>query len=100
MRIEGPSNPYHVSRVYGVQPPLRLARPDAVERAEPRAPTKELAPAKTSRLVAAAVPGRVDFSGDSPRPSDAASIPMYRHPADKNAAATAVNAGRILDLRG
>lgn len=49
-----------------------------------------------SRLVGAVVSGRVDFSGaDGPRPG--APLSMYTRPADKNAAATGVSAGRFLD---
>jgi hypothetical protein len=99
MRIEGATNPFHVARVYGVQPPLRLARADTVERVAPRI-DPHIEPTNASRLIAGSVPGRVDFSADTPRPSDPAAIPMYRHPADKNAAATAVTAGRTLDVRG
>src|SRR5262245_40065751 len=54
-------------------------------------------------LVAAVVPGKVDFVVDEhgrtlAMPTSA--IPLYRHPADKNAAATGVLAGRALDVRG
>lgn len=53
-----------------------------------------------SRLVAGAVPGRVDFSGDTPQPSGSEALPMYRRPAERNAAATGVQAGRLIDVRG
>lgn len=98
MKIEGPTNPFHISRAYGVAP-VRATRPVEPVRAAP-APAGNSEVSNTSRLVAASVPGRVDFSGDAPRPSDSASIPMYRHPADRNAAATAVTAGRMIDVRG
>lgn len=96
MRIEGPTNPFHISRAYGVRPAGRAVQPQRIAPAL----TANVEPDNSSRLVAATVPGRVDFSGDAPRPSDPASIPMYRHPADRNAAATAVSAGRTLDVRG
>ncbi len=51
------------------------------------------------RLVAGIVPGGIDFSGDSPQPRRA-SLPLYRHPADRNAAATGVELGRSVDLNG
>ena len=51
------------------------------------------------RLVAATVPGGIDFSGAEPMPTDA-SLPMYRHPADRNAAATTLTAGRRIDIEG
>lgn len=50
-------------------------------------------------LVGAVVPGRVDFSGAEAR-HDPDSLPMYRHPAERNAAATGVALGRVLDVRG
>lgn len=49
------------------------------------------------RLVAAVVPGKVDFSAGRP-PATPESIPMYRHPADRNAAAVSVHAGRMIDV--
>ncbi len=99
MRIE-PSNPFHIAKAYGVTiaSPLRPAQEVApIARIQPR-PESELAP--TSRLVAGTVPGTVDFSGETPQPSTDAAIPMYRHPADRNAAATNLQAGRMVDLRG
>lgn len=99
MRIDGPTNPFHVSRVYGVQPPLRLTAPRSIDPITPTEP-RPVQPTNAQRLVAGGVPGRVDFSGDSARPSDPATIPMYRHPADRNAAATAVAVGRTVDIRG
>jgi len=46
------------------------------------------------------VPGGVAFdSGGASRPTGE-SLPFYKHPADKNAAATAVSVGRSLDVRG
>ncbi len=96
MKIDGPTNPFHISRAYGVRLPARAIEPLRVG----PAPAASVEVNNASRLVAASVPGRVDFSGDVPRPSDSAAIPMYRHPADRNAAATAVTAGRTIDVRG
>jgi hypothetical protein len=45
------------------------------------------------------VPGRIDFAGLN-RAHHGPALPMYRHPADKNTAATAVHAGRMVDLVG
>ena len=53
--------------------------------------------AKVRTLVARVVPGKVDFSGDEPMPSNG--LPFYRHPADRNVAATTMS-GRLLDLEG
>lgn len=79
--------------------------------AEAIAPTQRAeAPAAASRLerlVAATVPGRMDF--DDPRVTSATSLTtgagggafsMYTRPGDKNAAATAVSVGRSLDIQG
>ena len=52
---------------------------------------------KVQRVVAGRVPGSIDFSADAPRPRGPA-IPMYRHPADRNVAATGVGLGRLIDL--
>jgi hypothetical protein len=55
-----------------------------------------------SRLVAARV-DPIDLARDvaqiAGRPTDGA-LPMYRHPADRNQAATAVALGRALDIKG
>ncbi|MCC6284028.1 MAG: hypothetical protein IT439_01815 [Phycisphaerales bacterium] len=90
--------PFHVARAYG----LAAARPAQV-RSAPVNPAPGTAPARNpdaiDRLVAAVVPGRVDFSGESPRPASAMPS-LYRHPADRNAAATGVAAGRAIDVQG
>ncbi len=55
-----------------------------------------------SRLVAARVDPidlTTDVAGIGGRPTDG-SLPMYRHPADRNQAATGVALGRSLDVRG
>lgn len=61
-------------------------------------------PANPASLVAARVPGGVDFTDSparAPAPqTPAQTIPLYRHPADRNTVATAVHAGRILDVNG
>jgi hypothetical protein len=60
---------------------------------------------KAASLVAARVPGGIDFTepaGGAGAMSQSASqtVPLYRHPADRNTVATAVHAGRILDVNG
>jgi hypothetical protein len=117
MNIHGPNNPagptipYHLARAYGVQGGAsvqRAARPadtqtsGVVSQARVAAGPSDAdkLPSPAQRLVAAQVPGRVDFTGDQPAPSAAGTLSMYRHPADKNAAATAVSLGRSLDVRG
>jgi len=81
--------------------PLRAQR--STHAARPEGPANPTAGApvanapRTGRLVAAVVPGAVDFSGAAPTPR-ASSIPMYRRPADQNVAATGVHAGRLIDF--
>ena len=86
---------FQIAQAYGV-PALRAA-PTVRPMASPHQPASGAEPKPTSRLVAGAVPGRVNFAGDEPQ-HDASALAMYRHPADKNAAATAVSAGRLIDV--
>jgi|GEM_PF-1780336 len=51
-----------------------------------------------SRLVAGAVPGRVDFGSSSGRARSRLSF--YTHPADRNEAGVGVQIGRTLDVSG
>jgi hypothetical protein len=99
-----PTNPYHISRAYQTAVPgaslgrnitaaQRLAAP-----IQP-GPVNQLTNLAARRIIAGFVPGKVDFSGDTPAPSQGP-IAMYRHPADKNAAATAVDAGKMIDVKG
>ncbi len=102
-----PTNPYHIARAYGVSPAGRaapVAKVTQVGAGTPSAAAAETQPSgrpeNLRRLVAGEVPGGVRFdAGGAGQPTEA-SLPMYRHPADKNAAATAVSVGRSLDVRG
>lgn len=110
MRIDSqisPTIPFHVAKAYGTSPNAQVSRTQGVSGPgatnAPQNVQKDAVPqARLSSagqsLVAGVVPGRVDFSGDQPR--QATSLSMYRHPADRNAAATAVNVGRSLDVSG
>lgn len=72
---------------------------DTVELSSARRGTQGAAGA--GRLVAARVNVPVDFDlARPPAPPVQGALPLYRHPADKNAAATAVNVGRSIDLTG
>ncbi|HVZ94755.1 MAG TPA: hypothetical protein VG797_09620 [Phycisphaerales bacterium] len=51
------------------------------------------------RLVSGVVPGSIDFKGDVPAAAPQ-SIAMYGRPAERNAAATGVSAGRMIDTTG
>lgn len=54
----------------------------------------------SDRLVAATVPGRIDFSQDQPVQNTSGVLPFYRHPADKNSAATRIAVGTRVDMNG
>lgn len=95
MRIDGSSIPFHLARAYGIQQPARPAPVQEVP-AEVRA---QAAASPARQLVAARVPGSIDFSTEQPRPT-ADAIPFYRAPWEKNAAAVAVQLGRGVDLTG
>lgn len=97
-----PTNPFHISRAYQVPASTRSALitpAEALKQTAQPGGTNSLTNTATRRIVAGMVPGKIDFSGPTPQPTGAA-IPMYRHPADKNAAATAINAGRVIDVEG
>jgi hypothetical protein len=86
---------FSLARAYGVSPrPAPIAAPTPIAPAAP--PAAEKVPTAVRRLIAASVPGKIDFSADQPRQTG--SLTMYRHPADRNAAATGVELGRSLDL--
>lgn len=101
--------PFRLAQAYGVKPNAQVSRsaaatPGAVPITQ--TPAAQVSPQASSelsaagkRLVAGVVPGRVDFSGAQPVQSQPA-LQMYRHPADKNAAATGVAVGRKLDVAG
>jgi hypothetical protein len=56
-----------------------------------------MAATRLARLIGARVPGGIDFSGLRPEPKGP-TIPLYRHPADANAAATRLAVPSIVDL--
>jgi hypothetical protein len=100
------------ARAYGVRPSPAVQARAAASGVEPAQRTEPLArigqPAQPrpasdpARLVAAQV-DPIDLARDvaqvQGRPTDGA-LPMYRHPADRNQAATAVALGRSLDIKG
>jgi hypothetical protein len=92
MRIEGASIPFHVARAYGLQPRVN---PPAVQ---PVSPVPRVLGGEARKLVAGVVPGKINFAEGGAVPT--AGLSMYRHPADKNAAATGVGAGRMVDVTG
>lgn len=87
--------------------PTTTAKPSIspVRPAAPLTPTRAATPAtpsKAAALVAAVVPGSIDFRGDTPAAtrSDPASFPLYRKPTDRNEVETALLVGRRLDTTG
>ncbi len=104
-----PTNPYHISQAYGVslpnglrvrpmQAPTHAPAPGGLDLADTFQQTQGAhSEHNVARVVAARVPGAVDFSPELSR-NNATPIPFYRHPADTNAAATAIDAGRVIDV--
>jgi hypothetical protein len=91
-----PTYPFHLAKAYSAaMPGARSAAAgaaksvDSVEISKPRA-------AGVGGLVAGKVAVKPDFAA-APAP-DSGALQMYRHPADKNAAATGVSLGRAVDL--
>lgn len=122
-RISGsipfPSNAMLANRAaqaYGVRPVVKVApvvgmaptaQPDQSARTDPIGRIgRDSQPRPASdpaRLISARV-DPIDLAHDvatvEGRPTDAGAFPMYRHPADRNQAATGVALGRSLDVRG
>jgi hypothetical protein len=95
MRIDGPSIPFHIAQAYGVRP-AAIGLP--VQPVAPVSPVPPVMGSGARKLVAGVVPGKISFTDGGAMPS--AGLSMYRHPADKNAAATGVGAGRLVDVTG
>lgn len=106
-----PTNPYHIARAYGVQSsgaagaikPVQLAVTTPVQPVQPVSRDEGagvLRDGNLQKLVAGVVPGGVSFDASGLAQPTGSALPFYRHPADKNAAATAVSVGRSLDVQG
>lgn len=90
--------PWHIARVYATQAaPVHKA--ESVARIEPvRNDVRQPQAHPTEQLIAGAVEKKVDFTVvDAGERAQTASLAMYRHPADRNAAATVLHAGRTID---
>src|SRR5689334_2874872 len=98
----GPTLPFHIAQAYQVQAPARPASVQPLRAADTAGAIKPAPaePQRTSvqRMIAGVVPGGVSFAGTDPTQAGPA-LPMYRHPADKNAAATSLSAGRLIDVQ-
>ncbi|MCC5822235.1 MAG: hypothetical protein LAT64_09500 [Phycisphaerales bacterium] len=106
-----PAIPFHAAaRAYGVRP---AAAPQPVQAVQQPTSTEPLArigrpaeprpAADPSRVVAAQV-APIDLTRDvaeiAGKPASDGTLPLYRHPADRNQAATAIALGRALDVKG
>lgn len=105
MRIDGSSNsftPSHVARAYGVSQPRAIAAPASTEPLASIGPTAAAAklPTNAQSLIAARVSGPVQFDGVSVPSSNPAALNLYTRAADKIEAATAVQIGRTIDVKG
>ncbi|RMH25388.1 MAG: hypothetical protein D6693_08725 [Planctomycetota bacterium] len=100
MRITGPSISPIVPPAAARPAPVRAeGTAGRIVRADPAPSDSPPAGARALRLVAAVVPGSIDFAGVEPAPARPAT-PIYRRPADANAAATGVALGSRLDVTG
>lgn len=106
MKITSATFPPHIARAYGVraaQPAARVTKPSVVEGAEPIAkiaPVERKASTDVSKLVAQVVPGSVSFTADGTAVPKTPALPIYAHPADRNAAATGIALGSSVDVTG
>lgn len=88
-----------ISRAYGVPVPGN----GPVARIEPVPSPRVVAEPSTRvrNLVGAVVPGRIAFDSATGAPVHTQSpIPLYRSPADRNAAAVSIEVGRSIDVQG
>jgi len=95
--------PFHAARAYGLRAGPEAASTRRADVQDTVELTSKSAMAEAMRdrvapLIAARVDQPVEFAGGPVAPKSGA-LQMYRHPADKNAAATGVDLGRRLDLR-
>jgi hypothetical protein len=102
-----PSNtvlPFRAAAAYGISraaPGISRPAPSQVAAAPivaTQADRVDASLAKIRPLVGATVPGRVDFSGATPVQTGV--LPLYRHPFDRNAAATNIASGKAIDVTG
>ncbi|MBC7833534.1 MAG: hypothetical protein H7Y88_00350 [Phycisphaerales bacterium] len=99
-----PTNPFHIARAYGAAP---SRAPESAGVAPASFDTHGPLP-KIDQLVAATVPGRVEFGADGvpvvarrePLAAASGAYQMYGRPADRNAAATAIVLGQVVDVNG
>lgn len=110
MRIDSnipPTTPFHLARAYNAKPVepvsnrITLTPVDPIARVGSEQRASVLEDPQIRRLVGAVVPGGINFESmgaEGTASPSAAALPMYRHPSDRNAAATGVHVGRALDV--
>lgn len=113
MQINGNNQAALLSRMYGVGQTAPARPAGVVAKVGPaaspsppidKAEVKGRAPALDA-LVGAVVPGKVEFSADTAKPSQSAlgaggTYQMFRRPSDRMEAATGVSVGRRIDVQG
>lgn len=106
MQITPNNIPIHIARAYGQALPAPSApvhpaqsigdvnRDDVVEL------NRSAGIPAASQLIAAKVNAPVHFAASESAGELRETIPFYRHPADRNSAATSIVAGKVLDVSG
>lgn len=92
-----PTYSFHLAKAYA---PARQAQPSKAAAPSPSIDSVELSKPR-SKSVSGLVGAKVNVAPDFTPTTQAAApdaLPMYRHPADKNAAATGVSLGRAIDF--
>jgi len=106
MQITSATFPPHIARAYGVRaapPAAVVTRTSQIRQTDPIAKIAPITPKTTgdvSRLVASVVPGSISFTEDGVAMPKAPALPIYKHPADRNAAATGIARGSSIDVTG
>lgn len=112
MRTSGAGNliPPHIARAYGVPPARSVAQPastqpsarcNAVQGPSATTSPSAIQPGCAAQsLVAGRAPGPITFDGVSIPRTNPGVLHLYTRAADKIEAATAVQIGRTLDIRG
>jgi hypothetical protein len=106
MQITPATFPPHVARAYGVRtappvaPAVRTAPSEGADAIAKIAPAQPKATGEVNRLVASVVPGSISFTEDGTAMPKAPALPIYAHPADRNAAATGIALGSSIDVSG
>lgn len=104
MRI-GSSIPFHIAKAYGITSPTKPAQIMSITAPEPSpdvpAPSPAVIGSGLSQLVGGSVRESVDFdSASTPARPAGPTLQLYSRAADRVEAATGVQIGRGLDIKG